>query len=71
MLVVLSLRDSIFQELGMGCGTFPFRYLGVPLSPQKWAYSDCNLVEKIIARVKHWSARHLSYAGRLVLIQSV
>lgn len=55
----------------MGCGTFPFRYLGVPLSPQKWAYSDCNLVEKIIARVKHWSARHLSYAGRLVLIQSV
>lgn len=56
----------------MGLGSFPFRYLGVLLSPKKLAYADCRtLIDKILARIKSWTAKHLSYAGRLVLVKAV
>lgn len=59
-------------SLQMQLGSFPFRYLGVPLSPRKLAYADCKaLVDKILARMKSWTVKHLSYAGRLVLVKSV
>ncbi|XP_074265761.1 uncharacterized protein LOC141588205 [Silene latifolia] len=36
------------------------------------AIGDCTrLVEKIISRIRSWGARSLSYAGRLILVQSV
>lgn len=56
----------------MPLGSFPFRYLGAPLSYKKLSYVDCKvLVDKILARVRTWTVKHLSYAGRLVLVKSV
>ena len=53
-------------------GDFPFRYLGVPLHSKKLNSRDCRpLVDKIIGRVKFWSSRLLSYAGRIQLVRSV
>ena len=53
-------------------GTFPFRYLGLPLLHRKLRRSDYSqLIDKIAARFNHWATKTLSFAGRLQLISSV
>lgn len=53
-------------------GVLPMRYLGVPLISTKPRATDCDsLVHRIVARVKSWTSRALSYAGRIQLIKSV
>lgn len=57
-----------------GCteGAFPMKYLGVPLSPTKWTKMECyGLVEKRTKKRNSWASRHLSYAGRVQLINTV
>jgi hypothetical protein len=50
----------------------PFKYLGVPLSSRKLTVHQCRpLIDKIVAKIRHWTAKLLSYAGRLQLIRSV
>ncbi|XP_062103245.1 uncharacterized protein LOC133814275 [Humulus lupulus] len=45
-------------------GSFPLKYLGVPLRPTKWKATDCDIIfKKIQLRLNVWSNRHLSYAG--------
>lgn len=59
----------IRSGLGMGKGSFPFRYLGVHLTTRKLSYADNKpLVDKTVARAINWSAKFLKYAGRLQLI---
>lgn len=44
----------------------------VPISHKRIVVKDCmNLVEKMTAKVRLWSSRHLAYHGRLVLINYV
>ncbi|XP_056686040.1 uncharacterized protein [Spinacia oleracea] len=58
------------QKISEAC--LPFRYLGVPLSSKKLSYPQCKpLEDKILARTKVWSAKFLSYAGRLLLIKTI
>nr|XP_009770787.1 PREDICTED: uncharacterized protein LOC104221414 [Nicotiana sylvestris] len=65
-------KQAILNTLGFEEGTLPFRYLGVPLSSKKLTLQQCwPLIEKITDRVRCWSARLLSYSGRLQLIKSV
>ncbi|XP_062118800.1 uncharacterized protein LOC133832477 [Humulus lupulus] len=65
-------KDKLLQEFCLLEGQFPMSYLGVPLRPTKWRASDCDiLIEKMRARLKGWSNHHLSYAGRVHLINSV
>ncbi|KAK4376022.1 hypothetical protein RND71_006699 [Anisodus tanguticus] len=53
-------------------GNLPFRYLGVPVSAKRINIVDCEiLIDKLSARVKAWSSRSLSYAGKVQLINSV
>ena len=53
-------------------GTLPVRYLGIPLVSSRLTQADCNaLVNRITARIYHWSVRYLSYAGCLQLVNSV
>lgn len=48
------------------------RYLGFPVAPKKWNKDDCNLlVEKVTAQLCCWTTRHLSYAGRTKLVQTI
>lgn len=56
-----------------GCteGTFPIKYLGIPLHYDKLKKEDIQpLVDKIIKMIAGWRGKLLSYAGRLVLIKS-
>ncbi|KAG7541754.1 Endonuclease/exonuclease/phosphatase superfamily [Arabidopsis thaliana x Arabidopsis arenosa] len=53
-------------------GSLPVRYLGVPLIPHKLSASDYQpLIDKVKGRISSWTNRHLSFAGRLQLLQSV
>ncbi|XP_039069262.1 uncharacterized protein LOC120215754 [Hibiscus syriacus] len=64
---------DLFQQIsGFKKGSLPVRYLGIPLVTRKLTEKDCVvLIDKIKQRLHHWSARNLSYAGRLELIRSV
>lgn len=60
------------EKTGWSRGDFPFRYLWVPLSTKKLSVMQCQpLIRKILQKVDCWSAKMLSYAGRLQLIKSV
>jgi hypothetical protein len=57
-----------------GCkeGDFPFRYLGIPMSPRKLSNGDWRLVEeRFQKKLSSWKGKMLSSRGRLVLINSV
>ncbi|XP_039009389.1 uncharacterized protein LOC120137799 [Hibiscus syriacus] len=64
--------ETIHRITGFTHGSLPVRYLGVPLVKRKLSEKDCVLlIEKIKAKLHHWSGKHLSYAGRLELIRAV
>lgn len=53
-------------------GKLPFRYLGIPLNSKRLSVDDCDqLVDKMTHRIRGWQVKHLSYAARLQLINSV
>ena len=57
---------------GLKSGTLSVRYLGVPLVTRRLSHKDYSpMIDKIAAKINCWSAKLLSYAGRLQLIQSV
>lgn len=64
-------NDSILAILGMPLGDFPFKYFGVTVHSNKLTTIDCiTLVERETVRLKSWSAKLLSYAGRFQLVRS-
>ncbi|XP_057248199.1 uncharacterized protein LOC130590186 [Beta vulgaris subsp. vulgaris] len=66
------IQNRIMLLTGYKKGSFPFRYLGVPITSKRISRADCDiLVEKIMKRIMCWSSRHLSYAGRTTLVNSV
>jgi hypothetical protein len=57
-----------------GCkeGEFPFRYLGIPMSPKRLSNKDWRMVEeRFQKKLSSWKGKMLSSGGRLVLINSV
>lgn len=65
-------QDALTSMLGMKKGQFPVRYLGVPLISGKLKGGDCQaLIDKITSRIKSWTAKYQTFAGRLLLIDSV
>src|SRR4051812_38133120 len=66
------LKDQLVAVMGVRLGSLPVRYLGVPLFSEKHTIKDCApIIDKITARIKAWSSRFLSFAGRLQLINSI
>lgn len=60
------------QTHGITHGSFPIRYLGVPLTTKKLRRVDSQpLIDKLYSRFSSWTVRHLSFAGRLQLLKSV
>lgn len=58
--------NSIQSATQFVIGELPVRYLGVLLVTKQLSARDCKpLVDKINARVQHWTSRFLIYAGRL------
>lgn len=73
---VAGIHDSDLQDIiqvaNFGIGSFPFRYLGVPLLASR--LNVCHfapLFDRIRALIAGWSQKLLSYAGRLELIRAV
>ncbi|KAK6789742.1 hypothetical protein RDI58_013542 [Solanum bulbocastanum] len=65
-------KQSIVDSLGFTVGTLPFKYLGVPLASRKLGVDAyLPLIEKITKKITCWSAKQLSYAGRIQLIKAV
>jgi hypothetical protein len=55
----------------MNEGSFPVRYLGVPLITKRLTAADCeNLVSRIV-NIDPWLVKNLSFAGNLQLISFV
>ena len=62
----------IQASTGMQCGSLPMRYLGVPLCTKKLNLLNCEpLIQQVKKRFSSWSAKALSFAGRLLLIKTV
>lgn len=67
----LELKDMA-ERLGLQQGSFPVRYLGLPLTSKKLRKQEYQpLLDKVLKRFTAWSSRKLSFAGRLVLIRTV
>ncbi|KAG7578003.1 Reverse transcriptase domain [Arabidopsis thaliana x Arabidopsis arenosa] len=65
-------REVILQQFPFEYGSLPVRYLGLPLLTRRMTASDyLPLVEKIRSQISTWTARALSFAGRLQLLSSV
>ena len=53
-------------------GSFPITYLGLPLITSRLSARDCQpLIDRLCARIEVWTARFLSFAGRLALIHAI
>lgn len=64
--------DAIAVSTGLSQGSLPIRYLGVPLCTKKLTIANCEpLLQQIKGKITSWSARSLSYAGRLLLLTTV
>ncbi|XP_059638828.1 uncharacterized protein LOC132281108 [Cornus florida] len=58
-------KNAILQLLQIEADCLPITYLGVPLSPSSIVSRDCqSLVDRITARIRNWTFRFLSYAGK-------
>lgn len=65
-------KAQLLDQTGFVRGRFPMVYLGVPLTSRRWNKVECyNLVQKITKRIKGWEHKMLSYAGRIILVDSV
>lgn len=65
-------QQNIVETTKFWNGTLPFKYLGVPLYICKLnIHHNWPLMDKIVARIKYWTAKLLSYADKTQLIKSV
>ncbi|XP_048626442.1 uncharacterized protein LOC125594173 [Brassica napus] len=59
-------------SLGFNLGSFPIRYLGLPLMHRKLRIVDYRpLLDRLRSYFTSWTSRALSYAGRLQMLKSV
>lgn len=67
-----SVRAAIKELSGLQEGALPFRYLGIPLNAKRLSVVQYQpLLEKMLAKVTHWTSELLSCGGRVQLVQSV
>ncbi|XP_074300593.1 uncharacterized protein LOC141631876 [Silene latifolia] len=65
-------EQAILSISGFKKGSLPFKYLRITISYKRIFNVECSiLVDKLVARIRGWGAKHLSYAGRLLLVKTV
>ncbi|CAL1380129.1 unnamed protein product [Linum trigynum] len=65
-------RQVRAARYGYQLGEFLVRYLGVPLISGKLSLAACQpLIDKMVAKVKSWQAKALSYEGNIELVGKV
>lgn len=68
----LKLQQRCLAISGFQEGTLPFKYLGVPIVSSRLTKMECrSLLDKMNTQIQVWSSRNISYAGRVILINSV
>ena len=64
--------DQIVSHCGLAKGNLPICYLGVPLCTKKLSIANCEpLIQQVKNKINSWTAKSLSFAGRLLLINTV
>ncbi|GFZ09693.1 hypothetical protein Acr_21g0002920 [Actinidia rufa] len=64
--------ERIKEISGVPQGSFPFRYLGIPVADSRLTISQYSpLIDRISDSISAWAGAILSYAGRTELIKSV
>jgi hypothetical protein len=56
-----------------GCqsGTYPFKYLDIPMHHKKLSNNDWKIIEqRIEKKLSSWKGKHLSVGGWLILVNS-
>ncbi|CAH9101392.1 unnamed protein product [Cuscuta europaea] len=62
----------ILQMVDFQQGSFPVRYLGIPLAPLKISVAQFSpLIDTVTDYFNAWNTKSLSYAGKVELIKSV
>ncbi|KAL9840234.1 putative RNA-directed DNA polymerase [Arabidopsis thaliana] len=65
-------RVQTLSSFPFANGQLPVRYLGLPLLTKQMTTADYSpLIEAVKTKISSWTARSLSYAGRLALLNSV
>ena len=65
-------ESAAIASYGFSSGQFPIRYLGLPLMSRKLKISEYTpLLLKITSKIQSWTAKILSFAGRLQLLRTV
>ncbi|GAA0138508.1 reverse transcriptase [Lithospermum erythrorhizon] len=65
-------EQKLFSILDITASVLPVKYLDIPLTTKQLGGQDYRvLVDKIKHKIEGWGSKHLSYAGRVVLISSV
>jgi hypothetical protein len=66
------LQDEYSTVFGWQSGSFPFKYLGIPMHFWKLTNKDWKVVEERIGkRLSNWKGKYFFVRERLVLINSV
>ncbi|XP_062100393.1 uncharacterized protein LOC133806289 [Humulus lupulus] len=64
--------ERVVSASGFTQSSLPFRYLGIPICSKRISNAECGIIlDKMVARIKQWSSRNLSYSARATLINAV
>ena len=62
--------NALKSIFGCSIGTFPIKYLGIPLHHDKLRREDIQpIVDKILKRIADWRGKLLSYGAKVTLIR--
>lgn len=62
-------REDLLATFPFNAGQLPVKYLGRPLLTKRMTKSDYEpLIEQIRSKMRAWTGRYLSFAGRLKLL---
>ncbi|KAG2302208.1 hypothetical protein Bca52824_030859 [Brassica carinata] len=67
------IQASVLADLsGFKRGSFPTRYLGLPLDPKKITFATMQpFLDRITSKLHSWTVKTLTFAGKVKLIYSV
>ncbi|XP_009119509.1 uncharacterized protein LOC103844475 [Brassica rapa] len=67
------IETAVISDItGFKVGTFPTRYLGLPLNPKKISFTTLQLfLECISCKLNSWTVKSLSFVEKITLVSSV
>lgn len=67
-----AMQKECLEVTGFAEGKLPLKYLGMPITASRLTKVECRLLgEKITARILTWTTKHISYARRVVLVNTI